>query len=162
MPQFKNFLFLLKHKQQIGHAQKEWGDTHIQLEEYRHRLNELSKLQKEASNATKSQLDAANEKVELLQEQFLEVQQQISKLREQNAVLEAENAILKVMENKQTKSKQNICDIQAAQGPKQRASQTHTELPNVTTSLTEQVKNQRKVIQSLKHDLKVEKERKVC
>lgn len=83
-------------------------------------------------------------------------------LLKHDCVLHLKNATLKVMENKRTKSKQNICDIQIAHGPKQRASQTHTELPNVTASLTEQVKNQRKVIQSLKHDLKVEKERKVC
>lgn len=56
---------LISHKQQIGHAQKEWGDTHSQLEEYRHRLNQLSKLQKEASYATKSQLNAANDKVRM-------------------------------------------------------------------------------------------------
>jgi septal ring factor EnvC (AmiA/AmiB activator) len=54
---------LTVHKQRIDHAQKEWGETHTQLEEHRTRLDTLTALQKEAAAACQQQLQASADKV---------------------------------------------------------------------------------------------------
>ena len=51
-------------KSKIGHAQKEWGETHDQMQQYRDKMAELSALHEKASAAAHDQVQAAKSQVD--------------------------------------------------------------------------------------------------